>query len=296
VKAPVLHFDVFTSTPGKGNPAGIVLLPHNLEAEAMQTIAASTGFGDTAFMVPSKRAQYGIRYFSPRKEVDLCGHATIAASIALAESGLLGNNPEIEITLETRAGLLPITIVSGSEGRPLVLMSQGLAKFQAFYGDRGLLLHALNISEEDLDRTLPIVYGFTGRWTLVLPVRSLDGVRRMKPQTSAFPKALTDMPDASIHPFCLECIGDGVHMHARHFSAPTSGTIEDPVTGTASGVLAAYYRKFIAQRRPVPQPILIEQGYEVGREGQVLVWTEEVDSEYAVRIGGTGIRAGPLLL
>jgi len=296
MKTPVLHFDVFTSRPGKGNPAGVVLLPHDLDANAMQTIAESTGFGDTAFIVPSKQAQYGIRYFSPRREVDLCGHATIAASIALFEAGVLGSKPKTEFTLETKAGVLPITVLSGSEPDPLVVMSQGLAKFQAFNGDRSLLLEALNIGEEDLDLTLPIAYGFTGRWTLVLPMRSLEAVRRMQPQTSLFPRALWDLPEASIHPFCLQCIGEGMHMHARHFSAPTSGTIEDPVTGTASGVLGAYYRKFISPQGLVPQPILVEQGYEVGREGHVLVWIEEAQGSYIARIGGTAVRAGLLLV
>lgn len=79
----VLHFDAFTSTPGKGNPAGIVLSTEDLSAREMQAVAADTGFGDTAFVSPSVVADFRIRYFSPRREIALCGHATIAVSIAL---------------------------------------------------------------------------------------------------------------------------------------------------------------------------------------------------------------------
>jgi PhzF family phenazine biosynthesis protein len=295
MRTRVLHFDVFTSRPGRGNPAGIVLLPHHLDTNPMQAVAASAGFTDTAFLVPSTTADFAIRYFSPRKEVDLCGHATIAASTAMHAAGFFRKTVKIEFSLETKAGVLQITIQSGVDAAPLVVMSQTPSRFQVFNGDRSLLLHALDAFEEDLHPTLPLMYGSTGRWTLIVPMRSLSAVQRLQPQTARFPQALCDMPDASIHPFCLETIGAGVHMHARHFSAPSSGTIEDPVTGTASGVLGAYYQEFIARQQCVPQPLVVEQGYEVGREGRVLVWAEREIDSYAVRIGGTAVFVGELL-
>lgn len=293
-KTRILHFDVFTSQPGKGNPAGIVLLPENLDSDAMQAIATSTGFGDTAFILPSVNADFAIRYFSPRKEVDLCGHATIAAATAMRADGLLKNSKEISFSLETKAGILPIKIQTTSENEALVVMSQAPSRFQAFNGDRNLLARALSISEQDIHPELPIMYGSTGRWTLVLPICSLSAVQSMRPQTASFPEVLVDMPDASIHPFCLETISAGAHMHARHFSAHGSGTIEDPVTGTASGVLGAYYQEFIAKQSSTPQPLIIEQGYEVGREGRVLVWAEKHMSGYAVRIAGSAVLARQL--
>lgn len=294
-KIRVLHFDVFTSQTGKGNPAGIVLFPDQLDAGTMQKVATAAGFNDTAFVVSSAAADFGIHYFSPRREVDLCGHATIAAATALHRAGLLKTRGDHVFSLATRVGVLPINIDTASQKELLVVMTQAPAQFRSFNGDRGLLLQALGIAAEDLHPTLPIIYGSTGRWTLVVPVRSLDAIRRMRPQTESFPKALTDMPDASIHPFCLQAIGAGVHLHARHFSAPSSGTSEDPVTGTASGVLGAYYHEFIAQQRNMPQPLVIEQGFEVGREGRVHVWTERRAHDYAVRIGGSAVMAGEFI-
>jgi predicted PhzF superfamily epimerase YddE/YHI9 len=84
-------------------------------------------------------------------------------------------------------------------------------------------------------------------------------------------------------------------MHARHFSAPSSGAVEDPVTGTASGVLGAYYQEFVAKERCVSQPLVVEQGYEVGREGRVRVWVDRDKDGYLVRIGGSAVFAGELL-
>lgn len=143
---------------------------------------------------------------------------------------------------------------------------------------------------DDLHPRLPVIYGSTGRWTLVVPVRGLEVMRRMVPKPQMFAETLVGLPGASLHPFCLETESAGVQMHARHFSSPTSGTVEDPVTGTASGVLGAYYRRFIDTNVERPQPLIVEQGCEIGREGRVLVWAEkhakDADS-YAVRIAGT---------
>ena len=110
-------------------------------------------------------------------------------------------------------------------------------------------------------------------------------MERMRPAPELFAGVLSAKPGASIHPFCLQTIDRDAHLHARHFSSPASGTLEDAVTGTASGVLGAYYRQFIdpLQRRP----FLFEQGFEVGRDGRVQVWAESEGDQYSVRIAGS---------
>ena len=76
-------------------------------------------------------------------------------------------------------------------------------------------------------------------------------------------------------------------MHGRHFSSPYSGTIEDPVTGTASGVMGAYHLNFISHRRS--KSIIIEQGQEMGRNGFVTVNVLKSDKDILVEIEGTGV-------
>lgn len=284
----VLHYDVFTLTPGKGNPAGVVLSAENFDDRAMQTIAAQTGFGDTAFLSASSLADFRIRYFSPRREVALCGHATIAASIALHRRVVQATGPSLQtFSLETNVGILRIEIATGAGGELMVFMNQAPSELRRFEGSLDLLLHSLAISAEDLHPSLPPMYGSTGRWTLVVPVRGLDPMRRMRPRPEEFAAALGDMPDASVHPFCLETVNEGVHMHARHFSSPNSATIEDPVTGTASGVLGAYYREFVDDGCDGSSPLVVEQGLELGRDGLVYVWADRTPNGYTVRIAGT---------
>lgn len=77
----VQHWDAFTRQAGKGNPAGIVLAAEEFSDDDIQSIASSIGFNDTAFVLPSLTADFRIRYFAPRREVDLCGHATIVARL-----------------------------------------------------------------------------------------------------------------------------------------------------------------------------------------------------------------------
>ena len=287
----VLHFYVFTSEPGKGNPAGILLLPAGLDNVSMQNIAASVGFNDTAFILPSKVADFSIRYFSPRKEVDLCGHATVAAATALRDAGFLRADVELTFSLETKAGILPIKVESTPKGETLVTMSQAPSQFKEFKGNKRLLMEVIGLNTDDVHPELPVIYGSTGRWTLILPVQSLDSMRRMQPLTVRFPEVIA-IPGASIHPFCMQTISKEAHLHARHFSAPGSGTIEDPVTGTASGVLGAYYHQHMSTQEDAPKPLIIEQGYEMGREGRVLVWAEKNGDHYAVRIAGSAVFAG----
>lgn len=283
----VHHWNAFSRLPGKGNPAGIVLNAEELSDNDMQAIAKAIGFNDTAFVLPSQQADFRIRYFAPRREVDLCGHATIAAFAALHRQRLLPDNKcNGRYTLETRVGVLPIDIEVSTDNVPLIIMTQGKASFTKFNGSLAALARVIGIESADLHPTLPIVYGSTGRWTLVVPVKNLDIMQRLRPLPDQFAAVLSDMPNASIHPFCLETIDMRANMHARHFSSPSSGTVEDAVTGTAAGVLGAYYRRYVAKHNDVRQPLVVEQGYEIGREGVVQVWARRQGDEYSVRIAG----------
>jgi len=274
----VQHYDAFTTEPHRGNPAGIVFDAHQLTDEAMQRIAAQVGFNETTFVLPSNTADIRLRYFTPGNEMNLCGHATVASFTSLYQRGAFGGRTTL--TVETKAGVLPIAIELLA-GTPYIWMTQAPPQFIPFAGDRAAIAQAIGLDVSDLDTSLPIVYGSTGIWTLILPVRGLDAMRRMQPQNAQFPALLTEQPRASIHPICFETVDPTANMHARHFSSPYAGTVEDPVTGTASGVMGAYHNRYIA---PAPS-LVIEQGLEIGRDGRVLV---EVNGN-TVRISGTAV-------
>jgi len=136
------------------------------------------------------------------------------------------------------------------------------------------------------------VYGNTGLWTLLVPVRSLAAVRRMRPATAHFPSVLGQMPRASVHPFCLETLDPSCHIHGRHFSSPYSGTVEDPVTGTASGAMGAYYARYVAPA--AYHRLRVEQGQEVGRDGRVEVEVRADGDSHRPRVGGAAVYVADL--
>jgi PhzF family phenazine biosynthesis protein len=214
----------------------------------------------------------------------LCGHGTIAACFALVTRGLLSvQNDPLSISIETQAGILPITLTKNTES-VMVSMRQASAHFVPFNGSHNDVATVLGISPYDIDSRYPIVYGSTGIWTLLVPVRSLETFKRMNPQNHLFPSLLSQFPHASIHPFCLETYNSATQMHGRHFSSPFSGTKEDAVTGTASGAMGAYYTEYV---RPTPTlEIVVEQGSEIKREGNVQVSVEHTPSTIEVTIAG----------
>jgi PhzF family phenazine biosynthesis protein len=97
------------------------------------------------------------------------------------------------------------------------------------------------------------------------------------------------MPKASIHPFCFETIHPEAHMHGRHFSSPFSGTVEDAVTGTASGVMGAYYATYVDQQENDRWQFVIEQGQEMNRDGVVHVEIRKKEHAYGVVIAGEAV-------
>lgn len=283
----VYHYDAFSTEPNKGNPAGVVLNGDDLTVEEMQEIARKVGFNETAFIVHSDIAEIRIRYFTPGHEMNLCGHGTMAAIYALKTRGLLEDKKHF--TIETKAGLLPIKINSMTDNETCITMKQSSPQFKEFKGSSEELANAIGITKEDIDDELPILYGSTGIWTLLLPIKTLAAFKKMKPNNRLFPSILKEMPKASIHPFCLETYGENADMHGRHFSSPFSGTIEDAVTGTASGVMGAYYAKYITGNFENSLNLIVEQGQEIDKDGQVMVRVAKNEDHYDIEITGNAV-------
>lgn len=283
----VYHYDVFSKEPNKGNPAGVVLNGAELSRAEMQEIAFKVGFNETAFPIKSDVADLRIRFFTPGHEMNLCGHATMATVYALRNKGILGD--ETEFTIETNAGILPIKINESIDSEILITMEQAPPQFKEFTGSKEDLAKSIGLNESDLHADLPILYGSTGTWTLLIPIKQLDAFQNMEPNNKQFPEILKEMPKSSVHPFCLETYDSNADMHARHFSSPNSGTIEDAVTGTASGVIGAFYAKYIKNNLIEPLNLIVEQGHEIGKDGRVVVQVSENNESFDVQITGNAV-------
>ncbi|MGE8203626.1 PhzF family phenazine biosynthesis protein [Heyndrickxia sp. NPDC080065] len=281
----VYHYDAFTTQPGKGNPAGIVLNEGNLSTEEMQQIAKAVGFNECAFPMKSDIADIRIRYFTPGYETPLCGHATMASMAMLLDQGILPLKESYLI--ETLAGVLPVNVTKEG-GQTKIRMQHAEPQFVAFEGSKADLARSLNIPVSMIDTRYPIMYGNTGQWTLCLPILDINVFKQMKPETACFPEILKEMPESSVHPFCFNALSKDADLHARHFSSPYAGTIEDPVTGTASGVMGAYIAKYVKQKCKEKYDLVVEQGQEIGKDGRVIVHVD-AEEEISIAISGTAV-------
>lgn len=287
MKLKVYHYDAFSNKPNRGNPAGVVLNGDELTDVEMQEIAFKVGFNETAFPVKSNVADFRIRFFSPGHETNLCGHATMATVYALKSKGLLGD--KTKLTIETNAGILPIKINTSVDGEIFITMKQASPQFKEFTGSKEDLAKSIGLNGSDLNADLPILYGSTGIWTLLIPIKNLDVFKKMKPNNKKFPEILKEMPKTSVHPFCLETYDSNADMHARHFSSPYSGTIEDAVTGTASGVMGAFYAEYINNNFKEQLNLIVEQGHEIEKDGRVMVQVSKNECKYDIEITGNAV-------
>ena len=282
----VHHIDAFSSVPGKGNPAGVVVETERLDDDAMQSIAKAVGFNECVFVFPSERADFRFRFFTPGHEMPLCGHATVAAASFLgAQAG-----ESRTFTIETRAGVLPVSYDAATH---FVTMRHAEPEFRTFAGDRGALARVLGVGADCFLPDLPIVYGSTGTWTLLVPVAEKRVMLAMKPETAAFPGVLAEMPRVSIHPFVIADHAEGMDFVARHFSSPYSGTVEDPVTGTASGVMGAYAMQHMHPDADEMR-FVVAQGESVNRDGRVHVHVARRNGGMEVSISGAAAQVGVL--
>ncbi|MBY8914361.1 PhzF family phenazine biosynthesis isomerase [Bacillus sp. YC2] len=284
-QATVLQYEAFTDVPKMGNPAGVVLDGDGYSEEDMQRIAHKAGYNETSFLCKSAAADVKIRYFTPGHEMNLCGHATVASLYALIEKGRLQANQRY--TIETKAGILPVE-ASERDGRVYITLEQASPQFLPFTGDKEKLAASLGITAADFHDQLPIVYGSTGIWTLIVPLKTLEASQNMVPDNKQFPDILQDLPKASVHPFSIETVHPESDLHGRHFSSPFSGTTEDPVTGTASGVMGAYMRKYGGSDAGT---LTIEQGQEIGKDGKVEINIGEENGKIKIKMTGTAVYA-----
>lgn len=279
-----LIVDAFTTKPLAGNPAGVVPDAAGLSDTQMQAVAREVNASETAFILPAGQADRRIRYFSPTQEIDLCGHATIAAHGFLFDEGIIDAGSH---TVETAVGVLDIDVVDSGA----VWMTQNSPTVQQVDVDYDRASEALGIDAEafrDVGADMPPAYASTGLPFLVLPVNFLEHLSGMDPNMDAVEQLAADHDAEGVYVFTFDAIGRGTAqdttLHARTF-VPGLGIDEDPVTGTASGAAGAYLDQFAAFDGEFPERMTFEQGHFLDRPGYVGV---RVDGS-TVQVGGDSV-------
>ncbi len=215
--------DAFTDRPVAGNPAAVCRLESPAPEAWMQSVAAEMHLPETAFTVPRPDGDHDLRWFTPTTEVDLCGHATLAAAAVLGGA-----------RFHTRSGILTCSV--GDDG--MVSMDFPADPPVTRTAPAGLL-GALGVGPRDVTDAL------AGVRDLVVVVRSANTVRTLVPD-------LGRLAAVDTRSVVVTAAGDvpGIDFVSRVFG-PRVGIPEDPVTGSAHCTLAPWWAARLGRDRLV---------------------------------------------
>lgn len=222
--------DAFTDKPFGGNPAGVVLLDsdHFPEEELMLKIAGELRFSETAFIKRHSAQEFTIRYFTPKAEVELCGHATIASFFMLRQKGLAMG----QCLCHTLAGNLDIRV--GEK----VMMQMAKPRVEATISDTEEIYQALGVKE--YRPTMPVQVVYAGLPDIMLPLPDIATLQSLQPDMDAVSDLTKKYGAVSFHVFAFG--EDGYTAHVRDF-APLYGIPEESATGTANASLTYYLQQ-----------------------------------------------------
>ncbi|MFP8903738.1 PhzF family phenazine biosynthesis protein [Streptomyces atacamensis] len=300
----VLRYTAFSSDPDGGNPAGVVLDASGLDEARMLAIAAEVGYSETAFLTPPPPGRDGgpdaapgrgftVRYFSPAAEVPFCGHATVAAAVALAER--IGPG---ELVFATPAGTVPVTVAEDGGALRATLTSVEPYVADIAGDDLAEALAALGWHTGELDRELPARIAYAGARHLVLAAATRERLAALDYDFERLRALMLRLDLTTLQLVWRERgsgseagtgteTGPGTVFHVRD-PFPVGGVVEDPATGAAAAAFGGYLRALglIA----APAVLTLHQGHDMGRPGLLEVELREGDPR--VRVSGAAARIG----
>lgn len=242
IELSVIH--AFTTGGEGGNPAGAVLNTDNLSTTAKQVIARKAGYPETAFVSRSDVADLKLEFFTPKRQIAHCGHATIAVFAHLNAIGQLADGL---YTKETIDGLRHVRVAGGRAA-----MQQRAPRFTGI--PRAAAVRALRLTALDVSYDHEPICVDTGNRFVVIGVRNVDVLARMSPDQAALERLSEDWDLIGAYVYALDA-PSGFAASARMF-APRFGIAEEAATGMAAGPLAA----LLTVRGLAGDRMAIEQG------------------------------------
>jgi PhzF family phenazine biosynthesis protein len=214
MELPIFQVDAFTGRIFAGNPAAVVILEENwLADELLQAIAAENNLSETAFVI-ARSQPFPLRWFTPKIEVDLCGHATLASAYVLLKHYFPAQG---KIEFATRSGKLNVERRGG----------QLAMDFPARPGER------IAVSDD-------IIAALGAKPTEAYLARDLLTIFPAETEVAALKPNLDLVASLDAFAVIASAKGDRVDFVSRFF-APRAGVPEDPVTGSAHCTLVPYW-------------------------------------------------------
>ncbi|WP_147653956.1 PhzF family phenazine biosynthesis protein [Vulcaniibacterium gelatinicum] len=274
-----IQLDVFADWPGAGNPLAVVLDGAGLDEATMQAIARWTRLPETTFVFPpaSAQASYGIRMFSPRREVPFAGHPSVGTAFAVLEAGLAQPRAGL-LWQEGVAGLLPLRVEGEGAARTIAVRTPRARVVDVARADDARLRAAL--AGLPLGALPPALVDGGRRWWLV-ELRDEAGLRAVAPDWNAVAALAEATASMGLCVFARADPGRDYDLAVRAFvGAPAR--FEDAASGAANATLAAW----LHENRALPGRdgrYVVSQGREVGFDARLHL---HVDAEGEVWSGG----------
>lgn len=275
--------DVFGERRYSGNQLAVVLPGSPLSAADMQSIAREFNFPETTFVgsrLP-KRGGYPVRIFTPRREVPFAGHPTLGTAFVIRHH--VAARKAAVVALDLGVGRVPVRFVPRERG--LAWMRQQAPAFGPIH-PRAAVAALVGLAARDLDSRFPVQEVSTGLEFLLIPVRTLEAMRRAAADRTACLAHFAGRPggELPLFLFCPETYDPAHAFNARMF-AEIFGIPEDPATGSANGCLAAYLARYrFAGTGEVGA--MVEQGYEIGRPSLIRIAAKEGKGGLEIEVGG----------
>jgi PhzF family phenazine biosynthesis protein len=226
--------NVFTHMGAGGNPCPIVIDASALPEHEMRAVAAQFGH-ESGFVLPAAGgdADYIFRFWVPRHEMEMCGHATIGALWALATTGHLRTE---QVRIDTRSGPVTGFVDLGRSDDPYVEITQPVGRVVDLSREEEVVvLAALRISRADL-LDLPIQNAVTSRVKTLIPMKSVDLLNNLTSNMLTTEQCCESIGSTGLYPYAVGHQG-GRRFEARQFPK-SSGYPEDAATGIAAAALA----------------------------------------------------------
>lgn len=226
---PIFQVDAFTDRVFGGNPAAVCPLEHWLPDAVMQQIAAENAVAETAFFV-QRGLDYEIRWFTPEIEMDLCGHATLAAAHVIARY----LEPTVQlIRFHSRSGEL-----FGSIDAEWITLDFPSRRPEPAQGP-AVILDALGIAPVEVLKARDYI----------VVLASEDEVRRLAPDRNLLDRINLDPGGVAV-----TAQGDEVDFVSRYFT-PQASIFEDPVTGSAHCSLVPYWAQKLGKETMIAKQL-----------------------------------------
>ncbi len=235
--------DAFATEKSDGNPAGYIWLNSHSdinEKEMLQIAKELKGLvNEVGYVLRTAEDSFEFKYYSSEREVDFCGHATIAIMY-----DLIKNNPELMqldlLKIKNNKGELKVENRIEKEDAVFIMSPEPVDKINV--PDDHDLAEKLKINADEIDNRLPISIINAGLSTLLVPIKSLNSILGISPELEELKQFCFNSEIDIIEVFTNEVASTSNHFRARVF-APTFGYLEDPATGSGNSALGYYLIK-----------------------------------------------------